>query len=270
MTFQYLTLCEVYRSIEDTTKRLEMTDLLVNLFKQTTPPDIELIIYLTQGKLHPDWKELPELGLAEKMAIKALARASGKSEKEISKRVKQLGDLGLVGEEVLHKRSQSTLDSKSLLVEDVYNDLDRISRLSGKGTQGSRIRYLSGLLSNANPLEARYILRTVTGTLRLGIADMTILDALAIAFTGDKKNRQELERAYNVGSDLGSLAKQLAQEGLKALKQFTITHGRPIRMMLAQRSSTPEEIIERFGGFVVCEFKLDGERLQVHKNGDDI
>ncbi|MHA2059706.1 MAG: ATP-dependent DNA ligase, partial [Candidatus Ranarchaeia archaeon] len=270
MTFSYQTLCEAYRSIEDTTKRLEMTDLLVNLFKTTSPTDIKLVIYLTQGKLHPDWQEMPELGLAEKMAIKALARASGESEEVITSRVKHLGDLGLAGEEVLTKRTQSTLDSKHLQVDDVYNDLDRIAQLSGKGTQGSRIRYLSGLLSNASPLEARYILRTVTGTLRLGIADMTILDALAIAFTGKKENREELERAYNVGSDLGSLARYLARDGLKALKQFSITHGRPIRMMLAQRSSTPEEIIERFGGYVVCEFKLDGERLQVHKNGDDI
>jgi DNA ligase-1 len=129
---------------------------------------------------------------------------------------------------------------------------------------------LAGLLAGATPKEAKYIMRTVTGNLRLGIADMTVLDALAIAYGGGKEARELVERAYNISSDLGRVAKNVAEKGLKGIKKFQVLVGEPIRPMLAERLSSPEEILEKLGGRCIAEYKYDGERIQIHKKGDEV
>jgi DNA ligase-1 len=122
-------------------------------------------------------------------------------------------------------------------------------------------------LSDASPKEAKYIIRTVTGNLRLGIADMTVLDALAIAFGGGKETRVHLERAYNISSDLGKVARTVAEEGMEKIKKFKVSPMNPIRPMLAERLSSPAEILEKLGGKCIAEYKYDGERIQAHKEG---
>ena len=124
------------------------------------------------------------------------------------------------------------------------------------------------MLNDAIATEGRYIIKFVMGQLRLGIADYTVLDALAIAFTGNKANRQVLENAYNVSSDLGSVAKLLASKGLQAVRSIKITLFKPIRPMLAERIKTAEEALERMESRAGVEYKLDGERVQVHKGRD--
>jgi DNA ligase-1 len=129
---------------------------------------------------------------------------------------------------------------------------------------------LAGLLADATPKEAKYIMRTVTGNLRLGIADMTVLDALAIAYGGGKEARELVERAYNISSDLGRVAKAVAEKGLRGVKKFEVLVGEPIRPMLAERLSTPEEILEKLGGKCIAEYKYDGERIQIHKKEGEV
>jgi len=266
---KYEELCKYYEKIEKTTKRKEMTMYLVSLFKNADPDEIEKIVYLTQGKLHPDWMGLPEIGIAEKLAIKAISSATGISEEIINEKYSKTGDLGLVAEELMHQKQQMTLFYEPLTVLKVYETLDRIANATGEGATSFRVRTLSGLLSNATPLEAKYIIRTVTGKLRLGIAEMTILDALAI-MSGSQSMRELIERAYNITSDLGYVAKILKKEGIAGLEKLHVAVGRPIRMMLAQRAVTSEEILERMGGPGWSEYKLDGERFQCHKSGNNV
>ncbi|RLI60530.1 MAG: ATP-dependent DNA ligase, partial [Candidatus Asgardarchaeum californiense] len=180
---KYTKIVEFYEKIEQTTKRLEMTDYLVGLFKETPKEIIDKVVYLTRGKIYPDFVEL-ELGVAEKMAMRAIANATGATIKDIEEDFKKTGDLGLTTENFIKRKRQLTLFAKPLTVDHVYNIFDKIAKATGEGSQDLKIRLLSGLLTNAQPNEGKYIIRTVTGRLRLGIADMTILDALAIAFTG--------------------------------------------------------------------------------------
>ena len=264
----YSELVEVYEKIEATTKRLEMTDYLVELFKKTPSALIDKVVYLTQGRLYPEFVGI-ELGLAEKLALRALANAAGIPLKSVEGEAKKVGDVGLAAENILKKKKQATLFSGRLDVETVYSTLDKIARTTGEGSVDIKIKLLSGLLADATPKEAKYLMRTVTGRLRLGVADMTILDALAVAFA-DKEQRELVERAYNITSDLGYVAKLLAEEGLEGLKRCKITVGRPIRMMLAQRLTSAKEVLEKLGGRAACEFKYDGERIQLHKKGDEI
>jgi DNA ligase-1 len=152
-----------------------------------------------------------------------------------------------------------------MTVERVYSTFDRVARTAGSGSQETKLRLISSLLNDATAAEGRYIIKFAMGQLRLGIADYTVLDALALAFTGDKSNRQVLENAYNVSSDLGTVAKLLATKGLAAVRSIKITLFKPIRPMLAERIRTAEEALGRMEGKAAVEYKLDGERVQVHK-----
>ena len=257
-----------YERIEAITGRIEMTNLLVQLLKETPPEIIDKVVYLTLGEIYPPFIGL-ELGVADRLALRAVKLASGMSEREIDRAYKELGDVGLVGERMLAKRSQATLFMEQLTVEDVYSALEKIAKASGEGSMETKVQILSGLLASAQPKEAKYILRIVTGKMRLGIADMTILDALAIVFGGGKEARDLFERAYNLSSDIGYVAKVAAQEGLEGIKKFKITVGKPIRPMLAERLSSAEEILQKIGGKCIAEYKYDGERMQIHKKGDE-
>ena len=264
------TLVETYNKLESTTKRLEMTDLLTDLFKIADSENIDKIIYMTQGKIHPDWKGEPEIGMAEKMVKETLIRITGLKKAKVESLVQSLGDIGLAAEEAMAKKTQSGFFSRQLSVVDIYNGLDNIARRSGTGSSKQKMDLLGSLLTDSSPLGARYLSRMVEGKLRMGIGDMTILDALAQAFTGSKDKRPELERAYNLSSDLGAVAIALVDHGLDGVLNFKIMAGAPIRVMAAQRLSNAEEIIEKLGGHCSAEYKLDGERFQIHKDGDVI
>ena len=266
---RYAVIAEAYEKIEATTKRLEMTDLLVKLLKNTPKEIINKVVYLTQGKIYPDFVNL-EIGVAEKLAMKALARASGRKESEIEEDVKKTGDIGETTQKFVGDKRQVTFFQQPLTVQRVYEILDKMARTSGSGAVDLKMAFLAGLLADATPKEAKYIMRTVTGNLRLGIADMTVLDALAIAYGGGKENRRYLERAYNVSSDLGRVAKVVAERGLEGVEKFKISVGEPIRAMLCERLSSPEEILEKLGGKCIAEYKYDGERIQAHKKGDEV
>jgi DNA ligase-1 len=168
------------------------------------------------------------------------------------------------------KKRQVTFFQQPLTVQKVYETLDKMAKASGSGAVDLKMALLAGLLAGATPKEAKYIMRTVTGNLRLGIADMTVLDALAIAYGGGKEARELVERAYNISSDLGRVAKNVAEKGLKGIKKFQVLVGEPIRPMLAERLSSPEEILEKLGGRCIAEYKYDGERIQAHKEGDEV
>ena len=266
---QYAIIADAYEKIEATTKRLEMTDLLVDLLKNTPKEIIDKVVYLTQGKIYPDFVGL-EIGVAEKLAIKALARASGRSESEIEEDLKTSGDIGETAQKLIAKKKQVTFFQQPLTVQRVYETLDKMAKASGSGAVDAKMSLLAGLLADATPKEAKYIMRTVTGNLRLGIADMTVLDALAIAYGGGKETREHIERAYNISSDLGRVARVVAEKGLEGIKKFQVIVFEPIRPMLAERLSSPEEILDKLGGKCIAEYKYDGERIQAHKKGDEV
>jgi DNA ligase-1 len=266
---KYSIIADAYEKIESTTKRLEMTDLLVDLLKNTSKEVIDKVAYLTQGKLYPDFTGI-EIGVAERLAVKALARVSGRKESEVEEVLNRTGDIGEAAQVFTANRKQQSFFRRDLSVEKVYETLDKMAQTSGSGAVDLKLSLLAGLLADATPKEAKYLMRTVTGSLRLGIADMTVLDALAIAYGGGKDAREDVERAYNVSSDLGRVAKTVAEEGIEGIRHFRVSVREPIRPMLAERLSSPDEILEKLGGKCVAEYKYDGERLQAHKTGENV
>lgn len=256
-------IADTFEKMSATTKRLELTQYLVELFQKTPPEIISKIVYLIQGKLRPDFEGI-ELGLAEKLAIHALAKSSGIPIKKINSVYAEDGDLGGAAAKILEQKTQTTFLVQDITAERVYETLYKIAKLEGQRSQDMKMKYVSSLLNDATPQEAKFILKIAMGTLRLGIADNTVMDALAISFTGSKENREKLEAAYNVSSDLGTVAETIARKGLDGLKNFHVKVFSPIRPMLAERVKSESEAIEKLGAGFAAEYKLDGERVQIH------
>ena len=253
--------------MESTTKRLELTQYLVELFEKTPNEVISRIVYLLQGKLRPDFEGI-ELGVAEKLAIKAISKSSGIPPKRIEEEYRKGGDIGHAATKILEQKTQTTFVVEDITVERVYDTLFKIAKLEGMRSQDMKMKYISSLLNDATPIEAKYILKILLGTLRLGVAENTVMDAIAIAFSGVKENRKILERAYNVSSDLGKVAETIATKGIKGIEEFETTLFNPIRPMLADRVKSEEDAVEKFKEKFAAEYKLDGERVQIHTEGE--
>ena len=262
-------LAESLNKMESTAKRLELTQHLVELFEKTPREVVSIIVYLLQGKLRPDFEGV-ELGVAEKLAIRAISKSSGLTIKKIEEEYQKSGDLGQAATKILEQKTQTTFLMENITVERVYETLFKIAKLEGARSQDMKMKYISSLLNDATPLEASYILKILLGTLRLGVAENTVMDALAIAYTGSKENRKPLEHAYNVSSDLGKVAETIAMKGLNGIENFQITLFNPIRPMLADRVKSEEESIDKMGNEFAAEYKLDGERVQLHVDGEKV
>ncbi|MCW4038988.1 MAG: ATP-dependent DNA ligase [Candidatus Bathyarchaeota archaeon] len=273
---KYSSIADAYAKMEATSKRLEMTDYLVELLTETPKELIGKVAYLTQGALYPDFEGI-ELGMAEKMVIAAIAKATDLKKEVIVDAWKQIGDLGSTVEKLLREKP-STPNAKtvkltprqSLTVEAVYDTFDRIAHTGGKGSVERKVNALTRLIVEATAEEAKYLVRTVTGRLRLGIGDMTFLDALAIAYGGGKTARKDLERAYNMSSDLGLVSETVVKEGMEGIRRFHVQLGRPIRPMLCERLTSAEAVLTKLGGKGAAEYKYDGLRIQAHVSPEEI
>ena len=263
----YQLIVDAYERISATTRRTEMTGILVNVLQQTPLEMVDKVVYLTEGKLYPDWAGV-EMGLAERLAQRAVAQTVQLPEDEVHRDLARTGDLGLTTQRILSAKGGKP--SRALTAEEVYRQLDEVARTSGKGAITRKVTLLSSLLHQATPEQAKYVVRTATGKLRLGVGDMTILDALALAYTGGGEARPEIERAYNLCSDLGRVTRALATGGIEAVRQLGIQVGEPIRPMLAERLRAPSEVLEKMGGRCAAEYKYDGERIQAHKKDREV
>ena len=262
---EYEVVAEAYRDLEQASGRLMLIDRLAALLAQTPQELLPTVCYLCQGLIAPEFAGV-DLGLAEKLALRAVASATSVEPEEVVAAVREAGDLGQAAELLLAATAGDR--APSLEVAAVVDTLHQIAGAEGAGSQGRKLDLLAGLLALATPLETRYLLRLVTGNLRLGIGTPTILDALAQVYTGNRKDRPVLERAYNVCCDLGLVAATLASGGLVAVKELQVRPGNPVRVMLAQRLSEAEEILARLGGRCMAEYKYDGMRVQAHRTAD--
>jgi len=261
----YETVAEAYRDLERASGRLVLVDRLAVLLAATPDELLPTVCYLCQGLIAPEFAGV-DLGLAEKLAVRAVATATGASQEQVAARVRETGDLGIAAEQLLTMNAGDR--PAALTVTAVVDTLHQIAAAEGPGSQGRKLDLLAGLLGRATPLEARYLLRLVTKGLRLGIGTPTILDALAQVHAGGRAARPVLERAYNICCDLGRVAAALAAGGLAAVEQIRVRPGNPVRAMLAQRLSEAAEILAKLGGQCAAEYKYDGVRVQAHRTAD--
>ncbi len=274
-------LAQLFLELENTPKRLEMIDILSKFFREIKETgefeDLDSIIYLLQGQLVPNIKQFPKMGIAEKMLMEALSIHSGVESKKIKEVLVKQGDIGATAELILSKskKQRSLFDyneknvATSLDLSELYSELKKIALTEGAGSHDTKLGILRGFMRRISPLETKYVLRIITSTLRVGVQSTTIIEGLAHAVTGSRTNKEFIEKAYSLYPDLGEVSKVLAEQGLEKVKEITIEYGIPILSMLASREIYTE-FMNRLGTPFVAEYKLDGERLQIHKRGDNV
>ncbi len=262
---RYELMARAYRDLERASGRLAQIDRLAALFEQTPAELLPTVAVLCQGRIAPDFAGV-DMGMAGRLVARAVAEAAQVPGERVLGDARTTGDLGSAAEHLLESTPRS--DAPPLDVTTVFDTLHEIAAAAGAGSVGRKVSLLVGLLLRTTPVEACYLVRTVTANLRIGIGTPSILDALAQVYAGSKKSRPVLERAYNICSDLGLVAATLAAGGLDAVAQIRVRAGNPVRPMLAQRLSSTAEILAKLGGSCVAEYKYDGIRVQVHRDAD--
>ena len=258
---RYLELCKLYDLLEATTKRLEKTALLSEFLADTPTQFLKTSTLLAQGNVFPASSKR-EIGIASKLMLKAIVKTTGVSEKEIMKKLRSTGDYGLSAEYYVKRKRQQTLVTKPLELKEVHEKLERLADITGPGSIGRKLELISELLGRAQPLEARYLVRTILEEMRIGVGPGVIRDAIASAFALPVR---PVERAHEILNDWGEISLIAKQQGEKGLLKLKLEAGRPIKVMLALKTRSVSEAINALGK-CAFEYKYDGMRMQIHKN----
>jgi len=268
---EFARLAHTFEELEQTSSRLTLIELLTQLFRSIErPEEIEQVCYLVQGRVAPFFVAL-EMGMAEKSVTKSLALAYHTTPEHVEALYATLGDLGLVAGQV--NREAGSVPTV-LSVDEVFLGLKAIAQTAGKGAIEHKSARLVDLLTRVDDVSTKYVVRILLGNLRLGIGDATVLDALAKARWNDVKKRKLLEGAYNKTSDLGLIGRTIfahpdEEEAQHAVAALDVRVGKPIHAQLAERLPSAEAIIAKMGT-VVAQYKYDGLRAQIHKDGQQV
>jgi DNA ligase-1 len=265
---RFATLAETLEALEPVSSRLEMIRILAGLLGQADPEEVGELVYLVQGKLLPDFVG-QEFGMNERLLVRAIAQAYGVPADAALDRFKQVGDAGTLAQELAAGSQNDLRSADGLALTDVYSRMTQITKTVGQGSQEGKVGLMVALLKELAPLEAKHATRIVVGRLRVGVGDPSLMEALSVAKTGDKSLRPVIERAYNLSSDLGLVARTLYSAGPEGLEAIHVRVGNPVRMALAERANSVEEILDRLGRCAV-EPKFDGFRMQIHKDGEEV
>ena len=266
---QYLKLAKFYEEVSSTTKRLEKIEILASFLKKLSEKDKD-IMYLLGGNIYPEYDER-KIGISNQIAIKAISKATGIDGKKIIKEWKKIGDIGKVAEKFIQNKKQTTLRSKTLTTEKVISNLRKLPELVGPGTVNKKLFLITELLTSSQPIEAKYLIRTLIGDLRIGVQESTIREALSKAFFNkDKKATEIIQRAIDQANDLGYIFEIARKKNLKKLQKIELQIGRPIKVMLAQKVKNIKEGFKNLGKPCAIEYKYDGFRLIIHKNKEEV
>jgi DNA ligase-1 len=260
----FSTLANYFERIEEKTSRLEITQILAELFNALSIEEIGQTVYLLQGRVAPLF-EKTEFGMAEKTVIKSVVSSLNIDRPYFEKENRRLGDVGKTVEEF--KKQYVSFEEREMTINEVFVDLERLAKASGDGSNEMKVGILSGLIRQLDSKSCRYLVRIPQGMMRLGFSDMTIIDSYSWMLTGTKQYRPEIEAAYHVRPDLGYIGRLIKEEGIEGIKKVTPHIFTPIIMMRAERLSSGEEIIKQIGTCAI-EPKYDGFRLQIHYKKD--
>lgn len=294
----YAALCATFTKIEMTSKRLEISahcSLFLRQVARLTPDDLLPTVLLMLGKLAADYAGI-ELGIGESLIMKAIGDSTGRSLKVIKEDQQKIGDLGLVAAK--SKGSQPTMfKPKPLTIRGVHEQLLTIAKIEGQGGQGRKVSGIHKLLSAADanlpkgqgvditkdkggPSEAKFIVRTLEGKMRLGLAERTVLVSLAQAMTFHEiagkgkipstdqlaKGEEILKAVFNELPSYEVIIPAMLKGGIFNLRDTCkLQPGVPLKPMLAKPTKSITEVLDRFEGKdFTCEYKYDGERAQIH------
>ncbi|MFW6385776.1 MAG: ATP-dependent DNA ligase [Candidatus Hadarchaeota archaeon] len=263
---EYRRFAEACQNLEETSSYLQKNSIISGLLSKTPSQDLEMVVTMILGRIFPAHVSR-ETGIGLQQLKKAVGRSTGYSQSKIEELMEELGDLGKVAEKLIMNKKQMTFADEDLTVEKVYESLRSLPEITGDGSVDRKISTISELLTSASPLEGKFIVRTILGDLRIGVAEGRLRDSIAEAFD---VSPESVEHAYMLTTDYGKVAKAAAEGGEKGLSELDLSVGHPVNPMLAQRAENIEEIMRRMEGRAAFEIKLDGIRIQPHKKGDQV
>jgi len=264
----YSRLTEVYAKLEATKKGLEKTTIIAEFLPEIK--DEPETIYLLQGRFFADYDE-KETGISEQLAVKAIAKVSGASEEKVVLEFKKIGDLGKVIEFLLSKGKQHSLFATKLTTKKVLENLRKLPETEGKGAVDKKIGIISELLNSTSGNEAKYVIRTILGDLKVGVGSGLIRDAIAeFAFhpktIEEKKLKAEIiQTAYDKATDFAEIFEK-SMKGEKELEKITLSPGKPVKVMLYPKAKDIANAFEIVGKPAAIEFKYDGFRMMINKD----
>ena len=290
---EYAALVEVYDRLAGTQSTHGKVAIVAETLADTPREELPMILRLLQGELFAPW-DPAELGVSSSLASRAVQRATGVPAGDVEADWRETGDLGSAAARAVERRVQQTLVSETLTVEGVYEGLRSLAGYEGAGSEDRRVDTVAGLLADADPDEATYVVRTALGHLRLGVGRGTVRDAIAAAFLGGDPDEpgetpeadvEAVEHALQVTNDPGLVARTAADSGRAGLAGLDLEVGRPVEGMLAEQTDSVEAAVAdaleasdtgAAGGDAggdgsgdtppapLAEYKVDGFRAQVH------
>ncbi len=285
----YQDLAGVLGQLEKKPKRLDKISILSDFFMKAEPDEFRHAVMLLLGDVFPPWDKR-KLGVAAKLVIKAISAATGASKAEIERLWQKKGDLGIVARGLCQKKTQSTLFSAELTIKKVFANLEKVAGLGGAGAVEQKVRLLAELINSASPAGVQYIVRTVLEDMRAGVGESTIRDALAWAFavpgisdryreegtlslsSSERAEYREaadrIQSVLDITNDIGETAEMIRKNGIMGLKP-RLTPGKPLKVMLVARAKSVQEAFLRVAPLAL-EYKYDGFRLQIHKQGSRV
>jgi DNA ligase-1 len=247
-------LAQTCERIAGTTKKLEKIGLVADYLQRCTPREAAVSAVFLSGRPFAVWEETT-LQVGGTLLWRAVAEISGKSEAEVTAVYRKLGDLGAVAAEVLPAR-----DGREISVSEVQ---DRFRQIAGTRGPAAKAALVRDLLSQVAPLEAKYIIKILTGDLRIGLKESLVEDAIARAYGA---TLAEVQRANMLLGDIGETL-EFALQGKLAEAKMRLFH--PLGFMLASPAESAEEALSYFEN-VLVEDKFDGIRAQVHVSDGDV
>ncbi len=254
---------ETLERTKGTASKKEKVGILAEYLSGLGEEDVEFAARLIAGRASERGsREEAQVGYSTLLDV--LKEVCGVSSEKVSKVYLRHGDLGEVAEELLSAKVVQGLFQEPLTLADLRDAFERLRGAKGKGSAASRRALVRSLLLRASPVEGKYIVKVLTGEMRIGAVQGLLEEAISAAFSVP---RQEAARAHMLIGDVGLLAREAAKGTLDGVR---IRQFRPVNFMLAEPLATAAEVAEHFGKEVFAEFKYDGVRAQVHKLGREV
>ena len=245
---------------------LRKVDIISELLSNSHEKDITNIIYILQGKFAPEYEKI-KLGISNKLILKSLSKVSGIDMGIIEKMWADVGDIGQLSYDIIKSKKQNNLFNDKLMTSELIEQLNKMSKLEGKGSTEEKIKILIKLYSKSEANSVKYITRMCIQDMRIGAGFGVIRDSISKSFNIEKKI---IQSSYDIYPDIASIAHLIKKNGINFSKNIKMSPGKPIKVMLFQKAKDVESSFEKLGKELSAEYKYDGFRLQIHRNNDEI
>jgi len=265
----FKSLAELLQKIESTKKRLQIIDLTADLLRKLEPEEIEPAISMILGRPFPKYSP-KTLDVSWTTLSAILQRTASVDWNAFREAFSSTGDIGSATKTVFEKtkmKKQALLVEKAFTITEVRSMLEAIAETTGSGSREKKERLVTALLSQASPVEAKYLLKILIGEMRTGLHEGLMEQAVARAFEIPLPTVQKTSMALG---DIGEVAATAKTEGKEALSQVRFRVFRPVELMLAQMAQDVDNALSEHAGKTAFEYKYDGARVQIHKQSGEV